>query len=452
MSTDAQVRPQFPPEIQPENAVEEILGTIGVWHRNAIPDDHAMIWSQATGKRLGFLPRDWIDGMRAGQQVFPAVLANIITDLYVTPNALFKGWACEALLKRFNACWVDVDSYRMGLSGLDAWKCLQAEDWFHEHHIPEPSQVISSGRGLYLIWLLDGSPDAFKRIRWVWEKVQGRLCAELGELGADAASKNGSRVLRPVGSVNGKVDIPVELLHDTGVEYTLGELAYAVGVEIPPEHGPRKRGRPGHKVEHLKVRWHPSRFGPWSTNHNRLVDLASLNDRRGGFKVGHRDLALFYYCSTLKALGRSDGEIDVEAHSFNDGFNPPLRSTDVEKVVRYIQKQSRAITPRSRTIIQALGIGGIEQSQLTAIIGPVEKENRKRVALQSTDTGRRVLAIFDENPGITQMTIRDMLHVSQATVSRVLMGAHRNPYSRRGRPRKTPTANPLFMRAGNYSL
>jgi len=423
---------------QEKNSIETVVHGIGAWHRNAEPDDYGVLWSQSADKRVGFLPREWLDGMsgRHRQMVFPSMLADELTDVYATPNALFKPWACDALLKRFNVCWVDLDSHRIGISGQDAWQHLQAVDWFHEHGIPEPSQVISSGRGLYLIWFLDGSPDAFKRIRWVWEKVQKSLCQSLAELGADAASTNGSRVLRPPGTINGKVNSTVHVIHDTGEEHTLNEMAEALGIEIPPAQGSRKRGRPGRKVERLKVRWDPSQFGPWSTNHNRLTDLAAINDMRGGFSEGCRDLAVFYYCSTLKALGRSEGEIAAEAHGFNDGFNPPLRCGEVDKVVRYTLKQPRAITPRSRTIIDGLSITAVEQSRLTAIIGPREKEHRKRVALQSTDTGRRVLAVFDENPGITQMAIRDMLAVSQATVSRVLAGAGRTPYSPRGRPRK----------------
>ena len=67
--------------------------------------------------------------------------------------------------------------------------------------IPEPTVVVDSGRGIYLLWLVEEHVNAMPR----WIKMQKYLYEQLQELGADPqVTTDCARVLRKIGSINSK--------------------------------------------------------------------------------------------------------------------------------------------------------------------------------------------------------------------------------------------------------
>jgi hypothetical protein len=78
--------------------------------------------------------------------------------------------------------------------------------------IPYPTQVVRSGRGLYVRWLLDHVLPAQAVPRW--RAVQRELHAQFTDLGSDPKALDCSRVLRVVGSVHQGTGHVVKMIYN----------------------------------------------------------------------------------------------------------------------------------------------------------------------------------------------------------------------------------------------
>ena len=88
--------------------------------------------------------------------------------------------------------------------------------------MPEPTLAISSGRGLYLLWLHSPIPRAALPR---WTACQRGLWETLKPLGADRAALDAARVLRVVGTVHGRAGAMVEAITPAGEARPFEELA-----------------------------------------------------------------------------------------------------------------------------------------------------------------------------------------------------------------------------------
>jgi hypothetical protein len=137
------------------------------------------------------------------QEIIAAAERMRLPDFYVS-NALFASKSSRRAwnVKTLQVCWVDLDCYTHGIVPTDEFvDSLLARA--HFAGLPHPSHVVSSGRGLYLKWLLDKPvPDSLLP---QWKEVQRRLTQLFVDLGADVKAIDAARVLRVVNTVNGKV-------------------------------------------------------------------------------------------------------------------------------------------------------------------------------------------------------------------------------------------------------
>lgn len=187
--------------------------------------------------------------------------------------------------------WIDLDTE-------SAARVLEPVD-------PEPSLVVASGGPghLHAYWRLTASAPpplierANRRLAWA--------------LGADMASTDAARILRPAGTVNhGRDEAPVRLLAGVGQPVRLSEL---IGGLLDPPHAPRStraasRGRarddallaiePAHYVQVLTGR----RVG-----RNRKVRCPLHEDRTASLHV-YEDPADGWYCF---GCGRGGSVIDL---------------------------------------------------------------------------------------------------------------------------------------------
>ncbi|WP_439548848.1 hypothetical protein [Falsiroseomonas sp.] len=108
---------------------------------------------------------------------------------------------------------VDLDTYN-----VDRLRSLTADQlgglvrlYCRDEGIPQPSAIISSGRGLYLKWYWQHAIPRAAAGRAV--AVNRALAARFNELGADPRAIDMSRILRVIGTVNSKSGEVVRLLH-----------------------------------------------------------------------------------------------------------------------------------------------------------------------------------------------------------------------------------------------
>lgn len=109
-------------------------------------------------------------------------------------------------LLQLRACWVELDFYKRGeyrhCSAEEmVWTVL---DRCREENVPLPSYVVSSGRGLHVVWLTEGVPSIALK---AWRAVQKRLADGFHDMGPDRVGAVATSNLRLVGTVNRTVPV-----------------------------------------------------------------------------------------------------------------------------------------------------------------------------------------------------------------------------------------------------
>jgi hypothetical protein len=126
------------------------------------------------------------------------------TDVFLSQQS-FWGWRRIAQLAQIGAAYVDLDYHR-----TERWAGTSAE-WvteavlktLDENRTPGPSYVLSTGRGLLVIWLHDLVPRAALP-RWM--ALQRTLAGILAPFGADLRALDAARVFRLSGTRNSKAE------------------------------------------------------------------------------------------------------------------------------------------------------------------------------------------------------------------------------------------------------
>lgn len=140
---------------------------------------------------------------------------------FVTLNAFREtvpGWArkknltyttapisAEWNLATLNSVWVELDFYKK-----PRWRHLAPELMVHfvlerceERGLPQPSLIVCSGRGLYLLWLHDRLPAYGKHgALSVWKALQKAINDNFIDMGRDIAAMSATTNLRVAGSKN----------------------------------------------------------------------------------------------------------------------------------------------------------------------------------------------------------------------------------------------------------
>jgi len=157
------------------------------------------------------------------------------TSIWISQGEFTKPNRQKINLARIAVCWVDLDLHHetspAALKSLSKDKSLEkALAICGTLEIPLPSIVLWTGRGLVLKWLVDVLPkQAYPR----WSAVQRMLVEAFAGLGADAAARDASRILRIPGTYNpksGGLCTPIHVTEFWGevVRYEFDDLANAV--------------------------------------------------------------------------------------------------------------------------------------------------------------------------------------------------------------------------------
>jgi hypothetical protein len=144
-------------------------------------------------------------------------------DVYLSTQR-FRGRRLVAFLLSLSELYADLDYYRVPeLVGADPRRVLElALEALGAAGIPEPSLAISSGRGLYLLWLHSPIPrSALPR----WSACQREICRVLRHLGADSIAVDAARVLRLIGTRHGGANAMVEAITPAGEVWDFNKLA-----------------------------------------------------------------------------------------------------------------------------------------------------------------------------------------------------------------------------------
>ena len=273
---------------------------------------------------------------------------NWNTDLYATFNTFYTPKRTIETLRYLNALYIDIDCYKVGMRKESVLFFLEND--FYNSVIPTPTYVIDSGRGLYLVWLIEQVPS---KARTLWSALEHYLYNALKSFGADVAALDPARILRVVGSYNSKSDSIVKVLDYNPVRYSLKELKDEY---LPKVERKEKKEFKG-KLTRI--------FNIFSLYKARINDLETLAELRNYDMEGNREIFLFLYRYYLTII--EGKEIALERTiEINDKFIKPLSDRDVIKDTysRYIGKYKY----KNSKIIELLDISNEEMKHLTCII------------------------------------------------------------------------------------
>jgi len=311
------------------------------WHQ----DSYANFCSKVSGNMCGLAGVKVSEIRPYLQQLLPLLWR----DLYFTINSYFRVGSVsrktgqpyplrrEKHLAYLNACYVDLDCYKRGMDWIEAdGITMRAAE---ENLIPVPSLTIRSGRGLYLVWLLQHERDGYRQKARpheiaCYKQVNRSLIATLRRyeprLFPDVNAIDAARVLRVPGSIHGKSGQQVVARVNVvggGVmpTFTLPGLANMFNI---PVVNPRLPPAKDTTLRPITNRGScPARSRGWRAKFMyRIEDMLAIAQHRGGIRQGQRWRTISFLACWAKQAGWPLHAIVDMTEDFAKQCTPPYPS------------------------------------------------------------------------------------------------------------------------------
>lgn len=288
-------------------------------------------------------------------------------NVYISLNTFYSTFRRLEYIKELKAQFIDLDIYKTGFTKEQIIMNLEA-DYFNKS-IPRPNMIVDSGRGLYLIWLINSVPS---KALPLWKAVEEYLYKELKSFGADRQALDPTRVLRVPGSINSKSQTIVKVIEQYDYVYDLREIQKEYLPELE-ERKDKKRGRPSKKVFIHRER---------SLYYARIQDIIKLCELREYDLKGHRELILFLYRYYLCYFLEDTQKALEDTLELNGMFTKRLMESEVIRATRSAEKvystKDKQYKYKNDTLIELLEITEDEEIYMTTIISNKEYKRRDR--------------------------------------------------------------------------
>lgn len=289
-------------------------------------------------------------------------------NVYISINTFYSTFRRLEYLKELKAQFIDLDVYKTGFTKEQIIMHLEA-DYFNKS-IPRPNLIIDSGRGLYLIWLLNSVPS---KALPLWKAVEEYLYSVLKPFGADRQALDPTRILRVPGSINSKSKTTVNVIEQYDYIYDLREIQNEYLPELE-ERKAKKKGRPSKTVFIHRER---------SLYYARIQDIIKLCELREYDLKGHRELILFLYRYYLCYFLEDTKKALEDVLELNREFVYPLSETEVIRATRSAEKvylsKDKDYKYKNETLIELLLITELEETYMTTIISNKESKRRRSI-------------------------------------------------------------------------
>ena len=288
-------------------------------------------------------------------------------NVYISINTFYSTFRRLEYLKELKAQFIDLDIYKTGFTKAQIIMHLET-DYFNKS-IPRPNLIIDSGRGLYLIWLLNSVPS---KALPLWKAVEEYLYSVLKPFGADRQALDPTRVLRVPGSINSKSKTTVSIIDEYDYIYDLREIQNEYLPELKPKE--KKKGRPSKTVFIHRER---------SLYFARIQDITKLCELREYDLKGYRELILFLYRYYLCYFLEDTKKALEDVLELNREFIYPLSENEVIRATRSAEKvylsKDKDYKYKNETLIELLAITELEETHMTTIISDKEFKRRKNI-------------------------------------------------------------------------
>ena len=289
-------------------------------------------------------------------------------NVYISINTFYSTFRRLEYIKELKAQFIDLDIYKTGFTKEQIIMHLEA-DYFNKS-IPRPNLIIDSGRGLYLIWLLNSVPS---KALPLWKAIEEYLYSVLKPFGADRQALDPTRILRVPGSINSKSKTTVKVIEQYDYIYDLREIQNEYLPELE-ERKAKKKGRPSKTVFIHRER---------SLYYARIQDIIKLCELREYDLKGHRELILFLYRYYLCYFLEDTQKALEDVLELNREFIYPLSETEVIRATRSAEKvylsKDKDYKYKNETLIELLLITELEETYMTTIISNKESKRRRSI-------------------------------------------------------------------------
>ena len=289
----------------------------------------------------------------------------ILSNVYITLNTFYKTYRRLEYLKELKALFIDLDTYKTGFTKEQI--LMNLNDNYFKQSIPVPNLIVDSGRGLYLIWLINKVPSMALPL---WKAVEEYFYKTLKEFGADRQALDATRILRVPGSINSKTNTEVKIIDEYNYLYDLREIQNQYMPELS-EKAPVRRGRPKKVLFVYRER---------SLYYARLQDIIKLCELREYDLKGHRELILFLYRYYSCYFTEDIEKALHDTLEVNSMFRQPLSEKEVIRATRSAEivykDQNKNYKYKNETLINLLEISDIEQKEMLTIISKDEYKRR----------------------------------------------------------------------------
>lgn len=347
-------------------------------------------------------------------------------------------------VKEVKRLYVDMDAHENPIN-YDEAKVLanyMLDNWFDEEELPEPNYIVFSGRGLQILFTLNGCDNVpeWKQYQSALLNICQKLLENLKNHSLSEASdvvvehnvsiddlKDAARVMRVPDTTNQKQNVEAKLLYENEAnEYTLNELntnytAFSNDNLVTIEEKKKSKSKDKKK----KVKSEPSErdvdmsridmdgkqvVDPnflkiiKSTIKPRLYDLETLIRLRNeaGKNDGYRNNLIAIYIPTLVSCGCKNEDVIKEAHRVNSLFKKPLKKAEVNDWLNSCLRKKEIVTADgnkgvsrvyyrfyTNTIINKLQIAKEEQEKMQVLCSEALKKKRSREKQKDVQNANR---------------------------------------------------------------
>lgn len=336
-------------------------------------------------------------------------------NIYISLNTFYKPCRRIETVKELNALYIDLDCYNTEFTKNQIIMNLE-ENYFNKS-IPIPNYVIDSGRGMYLIWLINKVP--YKALP-LWKAVEEYLYNQLKEFGADRKALDCTRILRVPNSINSKSNTVVKILDEYSYIYDLKEIQKEFLPSLEPNK--KKKGRPN-KINFI--------FRERSLYYARIQDITKLCELREYNLKGHREVILFLYRYWLCSFTDDIEKALQDTLELNSMFTNPLAEREVIKATRSAERcykdQIKEYKYKNDTLIELLEITEQEQQQMLTIISKDEYKRRKRIRNKNSyDSSKAKEKYQDQLKAKGKMTKKEQLEEVRAKIKSLRLQGFKN--------------------------
>lgn len=300
-------------------------------------------------------------------------------DIFYTPNTFNSPIKREREnLWQLHSFYIDID-HKEGTAPIDQYEVAMAiQELVNKNIIPEPSEYISSGRGIHVYWYIN---DCHVMLLDLWERLEGYIYnsikvieKKINNIKVDKLATDPTRLLRLVGTINSRNNEECYSMLKNENIYNIFDLKKQYLKPIA------KKKKCSSKISFLPTK------NLYTLNMSRIEDFKTILELRQGKVKGYRNALIMLYSYHYRlANDITVEELIKNTKAFNKGIKEPYPVKELTSVCRSVNRtvkyfredNSKGYKFTNKYIIEMLELTSEEQQQLKTIISTEEKYRRK---------------------------------------------------------------------------